>query len=46
MLVVLLKGLVAGVIVGFVTGAIRSWVDRLFLVLLLVGIRFVLVAWR
>jgi len=37
MLVVVLKGLLAGIIVGFVTGSIRSWVDRFFLVLLLVG---------
>jgi len=35
--VFLLKGLIAGVIVGFVTGSIRSWVDRFFLVLLLYG---------
>lgn len=37
MAVMLIKGLVAGVIVGFVTGSIRSWVDRFFLVLLLFG---------
>lgn len=30
-------GLVAGVIVGFVTASIKSWVDRFFLVILLVG---------
>jgi uncharacterized membrane protein YfcA len=34
----LLKGLVAGVIVGAVTASIRSWVDRFFLVILLVSI--------
>ena len=37
MLMFVLKGLIAGVIVGFVTGSIRSWVDRFFLVLLLYG---------
>lgn len=26
----LLKGLLAGVIVGFVTASIKSWVDRFF----------------
>jgi len=35
--ILLLKGLIAGIIVGFVTGSIQSWVDRFFLVLLLVG---------
>jgi uncharacterized membrane protein YfcA len=34
----LLKGLIAAVIVGFVTGSIQSWVDRFFLVIVLVGI--------
>jgi len=34
----LLKGLLAGVIVGFVTASIKSWVDRFFLVILLVSI--------
>lgn len=34
----LLKGLLAGVIVGFVTASIKSWVDRFFLVILLVTI--------
>lgn len=34
----LLKGLIAGVIVGFVTASIRSWVDRFFLVIMLVGL--------
>ena len=34
----LLKGLLAGVIVGFVTASIQSWVDRFFLVILLVGL--------
>jgi len=38
MLMVLFKGLLAGIIVGFVTGSIRSWVDRFFLVLLLTGL--------
>ncbi len=37
-LTLLLKGLLAGVIVGFVTGSIRSWVDRFFLVIILVGL--------
>ena len=36
--VVLLKGLAAGLIVGFVTASIRSWVDRFFLVILLLGL--------
>lgn len=35
---VLLKGLLAGVIVGFVTASIKSWVDRFFLVILLVSL--------
>jgi uncharacterized membrane protein YfcA len=35
---ILLKGLVAALIVGFVTASIKSWVDRVFLVILLVGI--------
>ncbi|HFQ95049.1 MAG TPA: hypothetical protein ENK30_00600, partial [Anaerolineae bacterium] len=33
----LVKGLIAGVIVGAVTASIRSWVDRFFLVILLVS---------
>jgi len=36
--ILLLKGLVAAIIVGFVTASIRSWVDRVFLVIMLVGI--------
>jgi len=35
---ILLKGLVAALIVGFVTASIKSWVDRVFLVIMLVGI--------
>ena len=38
LLLLLLKGLLAGVIVGFVTGSIRSWVDRFFLVIMLVSL--------
>ena len=38
LLPLLLKGLLAGVIVGFVTASIKSWVDRFFLVILLVSI--------
>jgi len=38
LLSLLLKGLLSGVIVGFVTGSIRSWVDRFFLVILLVSL--------
>lgn len=34
----LLKGLLAGVIVGFVTSSIKSWVDRIFMVIMLVSI--------
>ncbi|MFN3741053.1 MAG: hypothetical protein ACK4VW_00075 [Anaerolineales bacterium] len=34
----LLKGLLAALIVGFVTASIQSWVDRFFLVIMLVGI--------
>lgn len=34
----LLKGFLAGVIVGFVTASIKSWVDRFFLVILLVSL--------
>ena len=34
----LLKGLIAALIVGFVTASIKSWVDRVFLVIMLVGI--------
>ena len=36
--VLLLKGLVAALIVGFVTASIKTWVDRVFLVIMLVGI--------
>jgi uncharacterized membrane protein YfcA len=36
--IILLKGLVAALIVGFVTASIKSWVDRVFLVIMLVGI--------
>lgn len=35
--ILLIKGLLAAVIVGFVTASIQSWVDRFFLVILLVG---------
>ena len=35
---ILLKGLVAAIIVGFVTASIKTWVDRVFLVIMLVGI--------
>ena len=35
---ILFKGLVAALIVGFVTASIKSWVDRVFLVIMLVGI--------
>jgi uncharacterized membrane protein YfcA len=35
---ILLKGLVAALIVGFVTASIKAWVDRVFLVIMLVGI--------
>ena len=38
MIVLLLKGLIAGLIVGFVTASIQSWVDRFFLVIILVGL--------
>jgi len=37
LLPLLVKGLIAGVIVGAVTASIRSWVDRFFLVILLVS---------
>lgn len=37
LLILLLKGLLAGLIVGFVTASIKSWVDRFFLVILLVS---------
>ncbi len=37
-LLIVLKGLLAGVIVGFVTASIKSWVDRFFMVILLVSI--------
>jgi uncharacterized membrane protein YfcA len=35
--ILLIKGLFAAIIVGFVTASIQSWVDRFFLVILLVG---------
>jgi Sulfite exporter TauE/SafE. len=35
---ILLKGLVAALIVGFVTASIKTWLDRFFLVIMLVGI--------
>ena len=38
LLPLLLKGLIAALIVGFVTASIQSWVDRFFLVILLVSI--------
>lgn len=34
----LLKGFVAAVVVGFVTASIRSWIDRVFLVIMLAGL--------
>ena len=37
-LALLLRGLIAALIVGFVTASIQSWVDRFFLVIMLVGI--------
>lgn len=37
-LLLLLKGLLVGIIVGFVTTSIKSWIDRIFLVILLVTI--------
>ncbi len=36
--IVLLKGLAAALVVGFVTASIRTWVDRFFLLIMLVGI--------
>jgi len=36
--ILLIKGLIAGIIVGFVTSSIQSWMDRFFLVILLVSI--------
>ncbi len=36
--IMLAKGLLAGIIVGFVTASIRSWVDRFFLVILLISL--------
>jgi len=36
--IVMLKGLVAALVVGFVTASIRTWVDRFFLLIMLVGI--------
>lgn len=38
LLPLLLKGLIAALIVGFVTASIQSWVDRFFLVILLVSL--------
>jgi len=38
LVVLLIKGLIAGIIVGFVTSSIQSWMDRFFLVILLVGL--------
>jgi uncharacterized membrane protein YfcA len=35
--ILLIKGLLAAIIVGFVTASIQSWVDRFFLVILLVS---------
>jgi len=35
---ILLKGLAVAIVVGFVTASIKSWVDRVFLVIMLVGI--------
>lgn len=35
---ILFKGLIAAIIVGFVTSSIRSWIDRVFLVIMLVTI--------
>jgi len=37
-LLLLIKGLLAAVIVGFVTSSIKSWVDRIFMVIMLVSI--------
>jgi uncharacterized membrane protein YfcA len=36
--ILLIKGLIVGIIVGFVTSSIQSWMDRFFLVILLVSI--------
>lgn len=36
--ILLVKGLIAAIIVGFVTASIKSWIDRVFLVIMLVGI--------
>ncbi len=36
--IVMLKGLGAALVVGFVTASIRTWVDRFFLLIMLVGI--------
>lgn len=38
LVVLALKGLAAGLIVGFVTASIQSWVDRFFLVIILVSL--------
>ncbi len=37
-LLLLIKVLVASLIVGFVTASIKSWVDRVFLVILLTSL--------
>ena len=34
----LIKGLIAALVVGFVTASIKTWVDRVFLIIMLVGI--------
>ena len=36
--IILLKGLAAAIVVGFVTASVRTWVDRFFLLIMLVGI--------
>ncbi len=38
LVILLLKGLLAAMIVGFVTASIQSWVDRFFLVILLISL--------
>ncbi len=38
LILLLLKGLLAALIVGFVTASIQSWVDRFFLVIMIIGI--------
>ena len=37
-LALLTKGLIVAVVVGFVTSSIKSWVDRVFLVIMLAGV--------